>query len=166
MNYSPTILLVDDDADDVLLFRYALGACSLPAELRVVRDGHDAVKYLSGYGVFGKRDQFPLPGIVILDLHMPRYDGYSVLRWIRRQPSMTGLPVVVFTGTKEGAAKALEQGADIYLRKGADTGELLALLQQVNLDWQQKSDFSRAFPSGIRTAEDHSDSFQGFQFAS
>jgi CheY-like chemotaxis protein len=138
MQNSPTILFVEDNTNDVLLFRFALARSPMQADLRVVRDGHEAVKYLSGYGVYWDRSEFPMPGIVLLDLHMPGIDGLSVLRWIRRQPSLAKLPVVVFTGSDlYGREEAIENGADIYLRKGEDTDELLALLQQVNFRWQQ-----------------------------
>lgn len=138
MQNLPTILFVEDNTNDVLLFRFALARSPMQADLRVVRDGHDAVKYLSGYGVYGNRSEFPMPGIVLLDLHLPGIDGLSVLRWIRRQRSLAKLPVAVFTGSSHyGEAEAIENGADIYLRKGEDTDELLALLQQVNFNWQR-----------------------------
>ncbi len=139
MNSEPTILLVDDDSNDVLLFRFALGKSPLEVDLRVAHSGLEAVKYLSGYGVFGNRAEFPMPGIVVLDLHMPGIDGLAVLRWIRRQRSLAGLPVVVFTGAECRRKEAIDLGADIYIRKGEDTGELLALLQQINLNWQRPS---------------------------
>jgi two-component system response regulator len=137
MHNEPTILLVDDDTNDVLLFRFALGASPLDADLRVAHSGLEAVKYLSGYGLFGNRTEFPMPGIVLLDLKMPGIDGLAVLRWIRRQRSLADLPVVVFTGAECRRKEAIELGADIYMRKGEDTGELLALLQQINLNWQR-----------------------------
>jgi CheY-like chemotaxis protein len=141
MQNLPTILFVEDNTNDVLLFRFALAQSPMQADLRVARDGHEAVKYLSGYGVFGDRTEFPMPGIVLLDLHMPGFDGLSVLRWIRRQPSLANLPVAVFTGSDlYGRTEAIENGADIYLRKGEDTGELLALLQQINFRWQRSEE--------------------------
>jgi CheY-like chemotaxis protein len=139
MQHWPTILLVDDDADDVLLFRYALGESPVCAELRVVRDGLEAAKYLSGYGVFGDRDEFPMPGIVLLDLNMPGVGGLPVLRWMRRQPTLANLPVIVFTGSEHTSAEAIATGADVFMRKGEGTGELLALLQQINLGWQRNN---------------------------
>ena len=127
----------------------------------------EAVKYLSGYGVYGNREEFPMPGIVLLDLKMPGVDGYAVLRWIRRQPALANLPVVVFTGSDAGAAEALEKGADCYMRKGVDTDELLALLQQVNLGWQRNSNVTWLNQPDPHTAGlGGADRFQGFQFAS
>jgi CheY-like chemotaxis protein len=137
MNDEPTILLVDDNTNDILLFRFALGKSRFAADLRAVHSGLDAVKYLSGYGVYGNRAEFPMPGVVVLDLHMPGIDGIAVLRWIRRQRSLRDLPVVVFTGAECRREEALRYGADIYMRKGDDVAELLALLQQINLNWQR-----------------------------
>ncbi len=145
MQNLPTILFVDDSAEDVLLFRFALAQSPMQADLRVAHNGHEAVKYLSGYGAYGDRSEFPMPGIVLLDLHMPGIDGLAVLRWIRRQPSLANLPVAVFTGADlYGREEAIQNGADIYLRKGEDTGELLALLQQINFRWQRAEETSCA----------------------
>jgi CheY-like chemotaxis protein len=146
MHNWPVILLVDDDTNDVLLFHYALEESPLHADLRVVRDGHEAVKYLSGYGVFANRREFPLPGIILLDLNMPGIDGLAVLRWMRRQRSLADLPVIVFTGSDVRQAEALAHGADMYMRKGEDTGELLALLQQINAGWQRNSGLAGLLP--------------------
>ena len=99
MRNLPTVLLVDDDPDDILLFRNALRKSPVLVKLQVVCDGHDAIGYLKGEGAFANRAQYPLPGIVLLDLHMPRVGGLVVLRWIRKQTSLAGLPVVVFTGS-------------------------------------------------------------------
>jgi len=135
MHNELTILVVDDDTNDIHLFRIALRASPFGADLRVAHSGLEALKYLSGYGVFVNRAEFPLPDIVLLDLHMPGVDGLAVLRWIRRQRLLAGLPVIVFTGDERLRPEALKYGADIYMCKEEGTGELLALLQQINLNW-------------------------------
>ena len=133
----PTVLLVDDDPNDTMLFRYAVGKSALPLQLRVVHDGQEALAYLKGEGDFANRRDYPMPGLVLLDLHMPRLGGMAVLRWIRKQPSLAGIPVIVFTGSdfRRSINEALANGADTYVMKDHDTGELLALLQQMNLGW-------------------------------
>ena len=156
MNNEPAILLVDDNTNDVLLFRFALGKSGLEADLRAVHSGLDAVKYLSGYGVYGNRSEFPMPAVVVLDLHMPGIDGLAVLRWIRRQRSLRDLPVVVYTGAECRREEALRYGADIYIRKEDDTSELLALLQQINLNWQRPAYVS---PGGRKQRNDALDYF-------
>jgi CheY-like chemotaxis protein len=140
METCPTILLVDDDANDVLLFRYALERSPMNADLRIARSGLEAARYLSGYGVFSNRAEFPMPTIVLLDLAMPGVDGFQVLRWIRRHRSLSDLAVVVFTGSESGRAEAARYGADAYVLKSTEPGELLALLQQISLDWQERTE--------------------------
>jgi CheY-like chemotaxis protein len=138
MQHLPTVLLVDDDPNDTLLFRYAVGESGLDVQLRVVTDGHYAIQYLKGDGEFENRVEYPMPGIVLLDLHMPRLGGLAVLRWIRKQPRLAGLPVVVFTGSAHSASlrEAMESGADTYVVKKHDSAELIYLLHQMDLRWQ------------------------------
>jgi DNA-binding response OmpR family regulator len=79
-----TILLVEDNDDDVLIMQNAFKKASVPNPLRTVSDGEAAIAYLSGEGPFGNRKQFPLPVIVLLDLNMPKKNGLEVLQWIRQ----------------------------------------------------------------------------------
>jgi CheY-like chemotaxis protein len=133
----PTLLLVEDNSDDIVLFRRALSKNSVRARMQVISDGHDAIRYLKGEGIYGNRKDYPLPGLVVLDLHIPGESGLAVLRWIRKQSWLAGLPVVVFTGTDHGQSikEALQSGADTYLFKNHDTEGLLHLLQHANLNW-------------------------------
>jgi CheY-like chemotaxis protein len=137
MNHLPTVLLVEDNHTDAMLFCLAVKKSPLRVQTRVVHDGHDAVRYLKGDGIFGNRKNYPLPGLVVLDLHMPGLCGLGVLRWIRKQRWLAGLPVVIFTGTDQERSleEALESGADTYLLKGHDTEGLLTLLQNADLNW-------------------------------
>ena len=137
MNHQPTVLLVEDNHTDALLFCIAVKRSSLRVRTQVLNDGHDAIRYLRGEGVFGDRKVYPLPGLVVLDLHMPGVGGLAVLRWIRKQRWLVGLPVVVFTGTdyERSLGEAMESGADTYLLKGHDTEGLLTLLQNADLNW-------------------------------
>ena len=141
MRNLPTVLLVDDDPNDILLFQNAVEESSLRVQLQTVRDGYDAIEYLKGEGAFGNRAEYPLPGIVILDLHMPRVGGLAVLRWIRSQPSLAGLPVIVFTGSDylRSVTEAMENGADTYVVKDQDTNGLIDLLQHMDLGWNPRS---------------------------
>ena len=137
MNHLPTVLLVEDNHTDALLFCLAVRKSPLRIQTQVVHDGHDAIRYLKGDGIFGNRKNYPLPGLVVLDLHMPGVCGLGVLRWIRKQRWLAGLPVVIFTGTDQerSVEEALESGADTYLLKGYDTEALLTLLQNADLNW-------------------------------
>ena len=139
MRNLPTVLLVDDDPNDILLFRNAIRKSPIRVRLQAVSDGNDAIEYLKGEGAFGDRTEYPLPGIVILDLHMPRVGGLAVVRWIRNQLWLTGLPVVVFTGSdySRSVTEAMESGADTYVVKDQDTDGLIELLQHMDLGWKQ-----------------------------
>ena len=137
MRKLPTVLLVEDNDDDVLLFCRGLKRRSIRARPQVIRDGREAIRYLQGEGRYVDRSAYPLPGVVILDLHLPGSSGLVILRWIRKQPTLAGLPVIVFTGTDGGCSihEAMKNGADTYLLKGHDMDGLLHLLEQADLAW-------------------------------
>src|SRR5438270_829679 len=98
-----SILLVEDNDDDVLLVRRAFAKAKLGTPLAVVRDGDAAVEYLGGGGPYADRERHPLPALVLLDLKLPRRSGFEVLEWVRRHPVLRRLPVVVLTSSKETA---------------------------------------------------------------
>ena len=135
--HQPTVLLVEDNPDDALLLAMALRGSSVAVRLQHVADARVAIAYLKGENRYANRQSHPLPGLVILDLHLPNSRGLSVLRWIRKQPWLRGLPVVVYSGTTHGKAidDAMQHGADTYIIKGHDTRELVHLLQNANLAW-------------------------------
>jgi DNA-binding response OmpR family regulator len=137
MKHWPTVLLVEDDPNDALLFQVALRENSIPVNLQQVSDGHAAVDYLKGENIFSDRKTYPLPGIVVLDLHMPGFGGLALLRWIRKQRWLNGLPVVVFSGSDYGnsVSEAMQSGADTYMVKGHDTDGLVRLLENADLNW-------------------------------
>jgi CheY-like chemotaxis protein len=149
MRRIPTILLVEDDENDAFLFRNALKTSSVPVRMQVVRDGNEALRYLNGERPFANRKSYPLPGMVILDLHVPNMSGLAVLRWIRQQPFLAGIPVVVFTGSDEGQslAEAMRSGADTYLLKGHEMEGLLQLLQHADLSWRSPRGLTHALYS-------------------
>src|SRR5207237_10670820 len=95
------ILLVEDRGDDVLLIQRAFKRASLNNPVQVVRDGEQAISYLAGEGIFRNRAEYPLPWLILLDLKMPRVDGFEVLKWIRSQPELRRLIVVVLTSSEE-----------------------------------------------------------------
>lgn len=78
------ILLAEDNEDDVVLFRMAMEKANVSAKLQHVADGADALAYLKGEDAFGDREAHPLPDLVLLDLNMPRRNGFEVLEWIRQ----------------------------------------------------------------------------------
>jgi CheY-like chemotaxis protein len=122
MALQPVILLAEDREDDVLLVRKAFQAAEMNCELRVVRDGEEAMAYLAGEGKFQSRAEFPFPNLVLLDLKMPRVDGFEVLRWIRQHPRIKNLRVVVLTSSHQlrDVNEAYRLGANSFLVKPLD----------------------------------------------
>ncbi len=114
-----TILLVEDNDDDVFAMRRALKKAQITNPLQVVTDGQRAIDYLSGAGQYTDREQFPVPFIVFLDLKLPYRDGFEVLSWIRQDRSLKDVVVVVLTSSAEtrDQDKAYALGARSYLIK-------------------------------------------------
>src|SRR5580765_9069367 len=125
-----TVLLAEDDADDILLTQIAFEKARLANPLQVVRDGEEAIDYLKGAGRFADRRQFPLPILLLLDLKMPKANGFQVLEWLRQQPDFGRLSVAIMTSSDHDPhiSRAYQLGADSYLRKPPDAMALLALV--------------------------------------
>jgi CheY-like chemotaxis protein len=137
VNSHGTILLVEDDANDVFLMQRACRKVELPNPLHVVGDGDEAVDYLSGAGRYADRVQYPLPVLVLLDLKLPRKGGLEVLDWLRQEPTLRRLPVVVLTSSKEpnDVNRAYDLGANSYLVKPLGFDALLDLVRSLNEYW-------------------------------
>jgi len=116
------ILLVEDLADDVELVRRAFTKAAVPNPIHIVRSGEEALKYLSGTEMYANRAEHPLPDLILLDLHMPGMDGFEVLAWIRAQPGIRTIPVVVLTSSDLvwDVNRAYELGASSFLVKPID----------------------------------------------
>jgi len=129
------ILLVEDRGDDILLIQRAFETAGIPNPLKVVRDGEEAMAYLSGEGIYSNRAEYPLPWLTLLDLKMPRIDGFEVLQWIRSQPELRRLIVVVLTSSDQlkDVNRAYELGANSFMVKQVDfdsTVQLSGLIQK------------------------------------
>lgn len=132
-----TILHVEDDPNDVLLMQRAFRKAGTNAVVHAVGDGDRAVAYLSGVDEFADREKYPLPNLVLLDLKMPRKSGMEVLAWIRGQPSLKRLVVVVFTSSKhdEDVNKAYDIGANSYMVKPVGFDSLVELCKTLSHYW-------------------------------
>src|SRR4029077_6095782 len=93
----PVILLVDDNPHDVILIRLAFRKVGIIDTIQLVKDGTEAVRYVKGEGSYTDRHQVPAPTLVLLDLKMPQTSGFDVLRWIRAQPELSHIVVVVMS---------------------------------------------------------------------
>ncbi|HID74249.1 MAG TPA: response regulator [Thermoplasmata archaeon] len=132
-----TILLVEDDPNDVLLIKRAFRKADLANPIQVVEDGERALDYLAGKGEFADRERYPHPVLVLLDLKLPKSSGFEVLAWIRRHPGMKRLPVIVLTSSQEisDINRAYELGANSYLVKPVNFDALLEMVRALNLYW-------------------------------
>ncbi len=132
-----TILLAEDDSDQVLLIRRALRKANLMQPLQVVSNGEAAISYLCGEGEYADRERYPLPILVLLDLKMPRKSGFEVLEWLKQQPELRRLPVIVLTTSKEttDVHKAYDLGVNSYLVKPVAFSDLTAMIKLLDAYW-------------------------------
>jgi CheY-like chemotaxis protein len=114
-----TILLVEDNEDDVFFMERAKAEASVRNPMHVARNGQEAVDYLEGNGKYADRNQYPLPFLVLLDLKLPFMPGLDVLKWIREHPQLKTMLVVVLTSSKADSDidSAYRLGANSYLVK-------------------------------------------------
>jgi CheY-like chemotaxis protein len=133
----PSILLVEDNPDDVLLTRRAVRKAGLQTSLTVVGDGDEAIAYLGASGAFSDRKAFPLPTLILLDLKLPKRSGLEVLQWIDTQQALATTPVIVLTSSTEeqDIRQAYAYGANSYLQKPVAFSELVTLLHRLGLYW-------------------------------
>ena len=111
MSYQkPTLLIVEDDDNDFLFLERALGMENFEANIRRACDGVEAIEYLAGENDFANREAHPLPHLILLDLKMPRRNGFEVLEWLREHSELETLPVVVFSSSEEPALRFLRAG--------------------------------------------------------
>ena len=127
----PAVLLAEDSENDVLMFRRAARRAKFSQPLHVVTNGEEVVGYLKGDGQFADRTHYPLPGLVLLDLKMPRMNGFEVLEWIRSQPQFTSLQVVVLSSSDEirDINRAYQLGANSFLVKPLSFDEFVGMLE-------------------------------------
>lgn len=130
------ILIADDNAADVELMTTALRAIKLTNEIVVTNDGDEALRYLHDQATAPSRAQ-PPPGVLLLDLKMPRVDGFTVLRTLRADPVWHHLPIVVLTSSREDrdVTASYDSGSNAYVVKPVDFREFIAAIGQLGSFW-------------------------------
>jgi CheY-like chemotaxis protein len=136
------ILVVEDSADDALLILRALEKAGARSAIRVVRDGEAAVSYFAGAGKYADRGKYPMPGLVLLDLNLPKIDGFEVLKWIRNEREMSELKVVVLTTSQnmKAVGRAYAAGANAFLVKPVEFANYLGLGHGIKDFWLSVAD--------------------------
>ena len=136
-NGPPTLLVVEDNEDDIFFMERIFKQMGARCDLRFVRDGVEAVNYLAGKGQFEDRVQNPLPTIILMDLKMPRMNGFEVLEWMQKQPEIKLIPTIVVTSStmQEDVTRAYRAGANAVMNKPVDKDSLLQMLKTFHLYW-------------------------------
>ena len=132
-----TVLLAEDDENDVLLFQTAFKKAGVSKLLVCVPDGEDAIKYLEGVGIYSNRIQYPLPCLLITDLKMARRTGFDLLEWVQTQTQFNCLPTIVLSSSLEESDKrrASELGAQAYWVKPSHFEDLVDLVGLLKGNW-------------------------------
>jgi len=131
------MLVAEDDETEVLLLKRAFSKSGVKASMQFVRDGQEAVDYFRGEEPYADRAANPLPSLLLLDLKMPRLNGFDVLKWLRQQPGLRRTLVVVFSSSAEteDVNLAYDLGANSYLRKPAHFQDLEVVVQTLEKYW-------------------------------
>ena len=137
------ILLAKDNEDYAALFKRAMQSARITASLQVVRDGQEAVDYLAGAAPYSDRSKHPFPKLLLLDLKMPRMNGFEVLSAVRQQLGFTQLPVIVLTHSDNPAdvKRAYELGATSYFRKPDSLEGLDEMIHVLHAYWLKFNHF-------------------------
>jgi CheY-like chemotaxis protein len=127
------VLHVEDEPNDQLLLASAFRKSAPNVALRAVKDGEEAVAYLSGEGKYADRRAFPPPQLVLLDLKLPRKSGFEVLEWVRQHSPYKHVPVIVLTSSAESVDvdRAYALGATSYLVKSVDLSEMREVVRGI-----------------------------------
>jgi CheY-like chemotaxis protein len=131
------LAVVEDEETDALLLRLALEEAQITNKLVLLRDGEELIAYLEGQSPFENRLEFALPGLILLDLKMPRIDGFSVLSWLAGRPELANIPAVVFSAStcEADMKRALSLGASGYLSKPSTFRVLVSMLRELHERW-------------------------------
>lgn len=132
-----TILLADDDADDRMLAQEALAESRLANDLRCVEDGEELMEYLQRRGRYADPETSPRPGLILLDLNMPRKDGREALQEIKSVPALRSIPIVVLTTSKaeEDIFRTYDLGVNSFVTKPVTFEGLVSVMKVLGRYW-------------------------------
>lgn len=136
---SVVILMADDDEDDRLLTQDALKKAKLLNPLRFVADGEELLEYLQRRGRYAPPAEAPFPGVILLDLNMPRMDGREVLAKIKADAALRSIPITVLTTSKaaEDVFRTYDLGVNSFITKPVDFESLVAVMRDFGRYWFQ-----------------------------
>lgn len=131
------ILVADDDAEDRMLILDALKESRLKNNLQCVENGEELLQYLRNEGKYSDKSKYPLPGIILLDLNMPRKDGREALKEIKNDPALCSIPVIVLTTSRaeQDILKTYNLGVNSFITKPVSFSELVEITRTLNKYW-------------------------------
>ena len=137
MSHQANVLIADDDEGFITLLGYAFEEAQSSANIVDAVEGQQVIDYLSGTRPFEDKKQYPMPDLLLLDLRMPKKDGFDVLAWLQTRPELHGLPVVVLScsALESDREQAFELGADDYQVKPLRFEMLLSLVRSLDARW-------------------------------
>lgn len=137
-NHQFTVLLVEDDLNDIFLVKRAFKKAHIQNPLQVVTDGSEAIDYLRGEGRYNDRHLHPLPKLIVMDIKMPRKSGFEVLEWVKGQSHLLRRIPIIIVSSSENAAdinRAYELGANAYMVKPMDFRAVEHLFESITHYW-------------------------------
>ena len=154
MKFGGTFLVAEDDENDVFFLQRAFKQAKVENPLNVVRDGQEAIEYLSGEGKFSDRNLYPLPHLFILDLKMPRKTGLDVLGWLQEQPELRCVPVLVLSSSahRTDIERAYELGANAFVVKPASLEKRVELAKLIGAFWLEFNEGPLVCTEGLESA--------------
>ncbi len=133
-----TVLLVEDELNDIFLVKRAFKLAWLRNPLQIVTDGEEAMNYLQGVGKYADRSLHPLPKLIVMDIKMPRVSGFDVLKWVKQDGgTLRRIPIVIVSASDNPADinRAYELGANAYMVKPVDFRAVQHLFDSITHYW-------------------------------
>lgn len=132
-----TVLLVEDDLNDIFLVKRAFKRAQVTNPLQVVTDGAEAIQYLQGKGKYADRRTYPLPKLIVMDIRMPRKTGFEVLEWVKNDGQLKRIPIIIVSSSDspQEINRAYELGANAYMIKPMDFKSVENLFQSITHYW-------------------------------
>jgi CheY-like chemotaxis protein len=130
------VVIVDDDSSDALLAEGVIDELQPRFPVQILTSGEDLVAYLQGEGLYQDRSHYPSPGLVLLDLKMPKMDGFAVLEWLKSHPQHADVPIVVLSGCVDMAGqvtRAYQLGAHSFLPKPVQQQDIQSILSLLKI---------------------------------